>query len=414
MSDPNTPQESSDLCQLVCRSMEFRKLEIDCEFRSYVCIGRWFTFRLTTVDDLGQSVELREASTLTLKVAGPQEAVPEFCHKNLHRDKSTVQVRFGRICSAPLRISADCDGCLSVSSHAFMVCHEVVFDSISRTDSFRGSSLDALPQRHLAFDRDSVSRTDPLRGTSLDALPLRHRDETRICISVGEDPRSSLVGAHAWEASIALAVHFASYPDLSLPGHSELDGSSCAETSACKFPSGNFRAIELGCGASALVGMVLGARGLRTIVSDREPTLLDLAQLNIDANGLGASVECRVLSWGAETSRQLLAAGNAFGLIVAADVLYCEDAYAVLVETLTTLCAASTSVVVISYKKREVESEMHFFHMMAVGFSMHVISTEAGPSGTCQIIRFVRRLQEAPLSCRYCEFLQRRSTGAKA
>jgi hypothetical protein len=363
---------------------QFRKLEIDCDFRSYVSVGRWFSFQLTTVDDLGQAVALREASALTLNVAGPHDVAPEFCTKTWHRDESTVRVRFSRECSVPLRISAACGGCLSVTSHAFTVCRENVLNSLPRRDSYSAKSLDPLPQRHFAFDG--------AEGTG------------RICISVGEDPRSSLVGAHAWEASIALALYFASCSELELCG-SERCGQSDDSTS--KVRVGNIRAIEVGCGATALVGMVIGTRGVRTIVTDRERNLLDLAQLNVDANGLGGSVECRVLSWGAETTLPLLASGNAFGLIVAADVVYCEDAYVALVETLTALCAES-SAVVMAYKKRDETSEVHFFHMMSVGFDMSVISTQAGPSGTCEIIRFSRKSQEALLSCQYCQFLQSR------
>ncbi|KIJ56579.1 hypothetical protein M422DRAFT_72783 [Sphaerobolus stellatus SS14] len=122
--------------------------------------------------------------------------------------------------------------------------------------------------------------------------------------------------------------------------------------------------LELGSG-TGLVGIVAGLLHADSVwVTDQEP-LLDLIRSNIDLNGL-QNVHVAKLDWGTALDQGIR---DDIDLILAADCVYFEPAFPLLVETLCALAARSRNPeILFCYKKRR-KADKRFFALLKKEFT---------------------------------------------
>ncbi|TDG96291.1 hypothetical protein EPR50_G00238830 [Perca flavescens] len=110
--------------------------------------------------------------------------------------------------------------------------------------------------------------------------------------------------------------------------------------------------IELGAG-TGLVGIVAALLGAKVTITDREPAL-DFLSANVEANvppDSQGSVVVSELTWGEGLERY---PAGGFDLVLGADIVYLEDTFVPLLQTLEHLCSESTVVLLackIRYKR---------------------------------------------------------------
>ncbi|PIL36720.1 hypothetical protein GSI_00409 [Ganoderma sinense ZZ0214-1] len=119
--------------------------------------------------------------------------------------------------------------------------------------------------------------------------------------------------------------------------------------------------LELGSG-TGLVGLVAGHLGARVWITDQAP-LLDIMKRNVILNKLGDRVTVAELNWGEPIPDSIPRPD----LILAADCVYFEPAFALLVHTLTDLVADSSTDVLFCYKKRR-KADKRFFTLLKKSF----------------------------------------------
>mmetsp|Transcript_44760 Transcript_44760/g.74247 ORF Transcript_44760/g.74247 Transcript_44760/m.74247 type:complete len:393 (+) Transcript_44760:71-1249(+) len=105
------------------------------------------------------------------------------------------------------------------------------------------------------------------------------------------------------------------------------------------------RVLELGCGVG-IVGITCAALGAKHVVlTDCDPSALELARLSAELNGVTAHAETRTLDWNSEADRHAVVQSDAepFEVIVASDVIYDEGQSKGLVLTLVQLLTANSA-----------------------------------------------------------------------
>ena len=143
------------------------------------------------------------------------------------------------------------------------------------------------------------------------------------------------------------------------------------------------RVIELGAGIG-LVGLYLSVLGCSKVLLTDLPKAMDILQKNIDANERASTAVCLPLSWGnVQETEVALAALLGEGLdddefpplIVAADCVYWESLFELLVITLCKLCQHREGTRVLMSHVRRWKKDAKFFKMcQKKGLLVEVIS----------------------------------------
>ncbi|KAH8118521.1 putative methyltransferase-domain-containing protein [Phellopilus nigrolimitatus] len=121
--------------------------------------------------------------------------------------------------------------------------------------------------------------------------------------------------------------------------------------------------IELGSG-TGLVGLVAGALGARRVCITDQAPLLDIMQANVHLNKLAERVDVLEYNWGASKPEGLPAHVD---LVLAADCVYFEPAFPLLVATLCDLVANDDPEILFCYKKRR-KADKRFFILLKKHF----------------------------------------------
>ncbi|XP_029302922.1 protein N-lysine methyltransferase METTL21A [Cottoperca gobio] len=127
--------------------------------------------------------------------------------------------------------------------------------------------------------------------------------------------------------------------------------------------------IELGAG-TGLVGIVAALLGAKVTITDRQPAL-DFLSANVKANLPSDSHESVVVSeltWGEGLERY---PAGGFELVLGADIVYLEDTFVSLLETLEHLCS-DTSVVLLACKIRY-KRDTNFLSMLKQRFTVEEV-----------------------------------------
>ncbi|XP_044043308.1 protein N-lysine methyltransferase METTL21A [Siniperca chuatsi] len=128
-------------------------------------------------------------------------------------------------------------------------------------------------------------------------------------------------------------------------------------------------AIELGAG-TGLVGIVAALLGAKVTITDREPAL-DFLSANVKANlppdSQGSAVVSE-LSWGEGLERY---PAGGFDLVLGADIVYLEDTFVPLLQTLEHLCS-DTTVVLLACKIRY-KRDTNFLSMLKQRFRVEEV-----------------------------------------
>ncbi|XP_053170379.1 protein N-lysine methyltransferase METTL21A [Scomber japonicus] len=131
-------------------------------------------------------------------------------------------------------------------------------------------------------------------------------------------------------------------------------------------------AIELGAG-TGLVGIVAALLGAKVTITDREPAL-DFLSANIKANlptDIQDSAVVSELSWGEGLERY---PAGGFDLVLGADIVYLEDTFVPLLQTMEHLCS-DTTVVLLACKIRY-ERDTNFLSMLKQRFRVEEVYYE--------------------------------------
>ncbi|KAF8520080.1 putative methyltransferase-domain-containing protein [Gautieria morchelliformis] len=103
-------------------------------------------------------------------------------------------------------------------------------------------------------------------------------------------------------------------------------------------------------------------------ITDQEP-LLDLMQTNVSLNGLTANVKVTRLDWGTELPSSIPLEPD---LVLAADCVYFEPAFDLLVSTLSALATSPKTEFLFCYKKRR-KADKRFFALLKKAFTWEVV-----------------------------------------
>ncbi|XP_008302986.1 protein N-lysine methyltransferase METTL21A [Stegastes partitus] len=169
-------------------------------------------------------------------------------------------------------------------------------------------------------------------------------------LRLSQDWKKLGVAAVVWDAAVVLCM----YLEL---GEVEVNGKS---------------AIELGAG-TGLVGIVAALLGAKMTITDREPAL-DFLSANVKANLPADSQSSAVVSeltWGEGLERY---PAGGYDLVLGADIVYLEDTFEPLLQTLEHLCSDAT-VVLLSCKIRY-ERDTNFLSMLKQRFGVEEVYYE--------------------------------------
>ncbi|KAI0773826.1 putative methyltransferase-domain-containing protein [Fomes fomentarius] len=128
-------------------------------------------------------------------------------------------------------------------------------------------------------------------------------------------------------------------------------------------------ALELGSG-TGLVGLVAGILGARVWITDQAP-LLPIMKQNVRLNNLEYCVTVSELNWGEPIPVDIPKPD----LILAADCVYFEPAFPLLVQTLADLVPDKSSDVLFCYKKRR-KADKRFFTLLRKEFTWQDVSDD--------------------------------------
>lgn len=169
-------------------------------------------------------------------------------------------------------------------------------------------------------------------------------------LRLAQDWKKLGVAAVVWDAAVVMCM----YLEL---GKVELNGKL---------------AIELGAG-TGLVGIVAALLGAEVTITDREPAL-DFLSANVKAN-LPTDCQRKVvvseLTWGKGLERY---PASGFDLVLGADIVYLEDTFLPLLQTLEHLCS-DTTVVLLACKIRY-ERDTNFLSMLKLRFNVEEVYYE--------------------------------------
>ncbi|KAF8324432.1 putative methyltransferase-domain-containing protein [Cantharellus anzutake] len=200
-----------------------------------------------------------------------------------------------------------------------------------------GDETDPL-QHFKSYDSDIVPEQPAIqKGT----IHLNFPDSQTIALSVDGSPGC---GGNVWLAGRVLSEYLV-YRYQSLHGK---------------------RILELGAG-TGLVGLVAAKLGGEVVLTDQLP-LLPIMRSNIELNGLGRSVSAVELNWG-EPLPPAVQSSSQFSIILAADCVYLESAFPLLVKTLDDLYMGNLHAeVLFCYRKRR-KADKRFFALLRKKFS---------------------------------------------
>ncbi|KAI0092566.1 putative methyltransferase-domain-containing protein [Irpex rosettiformis] len=215
-------------------------------------------------------------------------------------------------------------------------------------------TLDALdPLRHLRDDseRDVVPVQPPsVHNQTLEltfpppsSLNADNVDKVLIRLLVDASPGC---GGIAWPAGEVLSSFITRQPSLKAKN-----------------------VLELGSG-TGLVGLVAAKLGADVWITDQQP-LLEIMSRNVAMNDLGDRVKVLELNWGGPLPEDL----PRFDLILAADCVYFEPAFPLLVQTLDDLSRRDDSEILFCYKKRR-KADKRFFTMLKKRFSWEEVNDD--------------------------------------
>ena len=219
------------------------------------------------------------------------------------------------------------------------------------------------------------ARVVPLRGIA-----------GRRALSVHEEQDStSVIASSTWDPGVLMAAYIseavlaarAADPAATAAGglRAILRGLSVG-SSFCALSDAPLRCVEVGSGCG-IAGLALAAAcpHSRVLLTDGDPRACALASKNVANNGLSGRVEARRLTWRSDCSADVAEACAVIGgpphIVLAADVVYREETFVPLVDTLVALCdadRASRAEVLFAYRPR-VDDE-HFFHLLEEAFEM--------------------------------------------
>lgn len=120
--------------------------------------------------------------------------------------------------------------------------------------------------------------------------------------------------------------------------------------------------LELGSG-TGLVGLLAGVLGAHVCITDQAPLLAIMAR-NVQMNGLSACVDVAELNWGEPIPEDIPRPD----IILAADCVYFEPTFPLLVKTLADLVPDNRTEVLFCYKKRR-RADKRFFTLLKREFS---------------------------------------------
>ncbi|KAK7893195.1 hypothetical protein WMY93_022347 [Mugilogobius chulae] len=169
----------------------------------------------------------------------------------------------------------------------------------------------------------------------------------RFCnrdINIAQDWKKLGVAAVVWDAAVVMCM----YLEL---GRVDLKGKT---------------AIELGAG-TGLVGIVAALLGAKVTITDRQPAL-DSLSTNVKSNlpsEISELTKVSELTWGENLARY---PAGGFDLVFGADIVYLENTFVPLLDTLNYLCSDST-IVLLSCKIRY-ERDNVFLNMLKQRFKV--------------------------------------------
>ncbi|KAM4538310.1 protein N-lysine methyltransferase METTL21A [Fundulus diaphanus] len=191
----------------------------------------------------------------------------------------------------------------------------------------------------------------PYEGNPLPALSKLHSSSAEFRFAnqelrLAQDWKKLGVAAVVWDAAVVMCM----YLEL---GAVELKGK---------------KAIELGAG-TGLVGIVAALLGAHVTITDREPAL-EFLSANVNANLPPRSRDTVIVSdltWGQGLERF----PGGFDLVLGADIIYLEETFPALLQTLEHLCS-DTTVVLLACKIRY-ERDTNFLSMLRHRFAVEEV-----------------------------------------
>ncbi|KAM9327549.1 protein N-lysine methyltransferase METTL21A [Pholidichthys leucotaenia] len=195
----------------------------------------------------------------------------------------------------------------------------------------------------------------PYVENALPALAKLHNSSAQFRFAnrdlrLAQDWKKLGVAAVVWDAAVVMCMYL------------ELGGVVLQGTTV----------IELGAG-TGLVGIVAALLGARVTITDRAPAL-EFLSANVKANLPPDSHQAVVVSeltWGEDLGRY---PAGGFDLVLGADIVYLEDTFVPLLQTLEHLCADST-VVLLACKIRY-ERDTNFLSMLKQRFHVDEVYYE--------------------------------------
>ncbi|CAE6359512.1 unnamed protein product [Rhizoctonia solani] len=218
------------------------------------------------------------------------------------------------------------------------------------------------------MDQHATGMNEVALDEHLDALdPLRHlRDDTLI------PPQAPTVVYQTIELS---------FPPLGRPVKLVVDagpgiawpaGEVLSRYLARRGSLAGQRVIELGSG-TGLVGLVAGLLNAEEVVITDQEQLVNIMEENIELNNLQDRVRASVLNWGEPLLPNL---PQAISLVIAADCVYAEPAFPLLVSTLTDLNNTYPEAeILFCYKKRR-KADKRFFGMLKKQFTWEEVADD--------------------------------------
>ncbi|XP_041637661.1 protein N-lysine methyltransferase METTL21A [Cheilinus undulatus] len=195
----------------------------------------------------------------------------------------------------------------------------------------------------------------PYVENSLPALSKFHNSSAQFRFAnhdlrLAQDWKKHGVAAVVWDAAVVMCM----YLEL---GKVDLKGKEV---------------IELGAG-TGLVGIVAALMDAKVTITDREPAL-DFLSANVKANlpqDSQVSVTVSELTWGEGLERY---PAGGFDIVLGADIIYLENTFVPLLQTLDHLCS-DTTVVLLACKIRY-ERDTNFLGMLKKQFSVEEVYYE--------------------------------------
>ncbi|KAF8609463.1 hypothetical protein BDV93DRAFT_550982 [Ceratobasidium sp. AG-I] len=211
----------------------------------------------------------------------------------------------------------------------------------------------------------------------LDALdPLRHlRDDADLDQDVLVPPQIPTVTHQTIELSFApldLPVKLVVDASPGCGGVAWPAGEVLSRYLARKGSLAGQCVVELGSG-TGLVGLVAGLLGAKKVVITDQEQLMKIMQSNIELNGLKDRVLASILNWGEPLPLDF---PETVSLILAADCVYAEPAFPLLVSTLKDLNDKYASAdILFCYKKRR-KADKRFFGLLKKHFTWEEVADD--------------------------------------